>query len=143
MHTQYFAAGLITFLFIGCTKSVPDEPPRQAGSSSTPASLPAAKAATVHAIHYPFEAYLSIDPEISVPAVKWAIENHEGNILESVWLRGGCPEARKLALHYCLKVETAHPPSFVAIIQTISEEAPNRIKEIEDVAAAIKRDRGR
>ena len=88
-------------------------------------------------IHFPHEAFLSFDPEISVPAVQWAVDNNRGRILESVWIRGGCPESRKLALRYFLRLETFSPELFVSEIQQISQEAESRIAEVNEVAATI------
>lgn len=115
----------------------------QPAAMSSPGSTTNAVETKTHEVGYRpgDERFTSPDPSLSIPAVKWAVKNNRGDILESVWLRANCPEARKIALRYYLRLETSSPDLFIDEIREIARDADNRVKEIEEVASEFERHR--
>ena len=136
MNRRVLVPLILCISLASCSDEAADQP---SPSKAAPPANPAISKAPD--IHYPHEAYLSVDPDVAVPAVEWAVENNRGNILESVWLRANCPEARKIALRHFLRLETSSPEDFVIEVREIARNADERIREIEEVASEFERHR--
>jgi hypothetical protein len=75
------------------------------------------------------EGLFSLDPEVSLPWLRLAIEQHEGDLVELAWLKGN-PETRKAALEYLLRPETESPEDLELLLEGISGELELRKSEV-------------
>lgn len=85
-----------------------------------------------HDIHFPdyLEQACSAQTEESLPATLLLIENHQGILLELVWLRGKNTRARMSALQYLIRHKSNDSNLFKESIQTIANQQQIRPEEI-------------
>ncbi len=92
-------------------------------------------------LHYPVEAYLSVDPSIALPAVRNAIKEKNGDVLLLTWILGASPESRKESLEYLLAPETEVADVYFERIDRIGRELEARKLEIDEVLRKLKQKR--
>jgi uncharacterized protein Veg len=94
-----------------------------------------------YAVHFPVEACFSPDPEVAMPAVKDAIDKHDGDRVLLTWALGSNADVRKMALKHFLTLETESPETFISRLDDLAHEIELRKEEVKEISRAIAQER--
>jgi hypothetical protein len=125
----------------GCCREAGDSSARIESRDSAVKNARVRDTEPVHFASDEMDALLSIDPELALPRLEFAMEFHYGKEVLLAWLLSEIPEVRERSIEYLLKGEEDTSDYYKDVVQRISARKELMLVEIDEAARQRAEDR--